>query len=393
MSASDFGALDVFDVLIVGGALVGASCALALRQQGLRIGLIDAAPPPSESMEWDSRIYALSPSSVQFLDELGAWSLLDAARVTRCTSMQVFGDALNSKIEFLAYDVGVSALSFMVEARALARSLAARIADSHITVFKAACTRLDVNADRAQLMLADGKALSASLVVGADGASSWVRRSAGLVAKVLDYEQMGLVANFETSKPHNGCAYQWFRADGVLAFLPLPERRMSMVWSTEREHAQILLDLPPETLSERVSEAGRGALGELNLITPPRSFPLQRLSVSDVAGERVVLVGDAAHVIHPLAGQGANLGFSDARDLASTLGAREKFRHCGDARLLRRYGRARREDILVTRSLTHGLQRLFARGGPIPPLLRNTGLNFLNATPVIKTLLARRALG
>ena len=196
------------------------------------------------------------------------------------------------------------------------------------------------------------------------------------------------MANFACARPHRGIAYQWFRRDGVLAYLPLPQERISIVWSTPDAHARELLALEPAELCRRVAEAGGATLGALEPLTPPAAFPLTRMRARCLTLGRVALVGDAAHVVHPLAGQGINLGFGDAHSLADLLrGARDP----GDRLLLRRFERARAEDILATRLVTDGLFRLFEADHAGLARIRNFGLNLADAIPVIKTLLARRA--
>jgi ubiquinone biosynthesis UbiH/UbiF/VisC/COQ6 family hydroxylase len=209
---------------------------------------------------------------------------------------------------------------------------------------------------------------------------------------VDNYGQLGVVANFAIARPHQGTAFQWFRRDGVLAYLPLAGDRMSMVWSTPEGHGRELAALEPAELCRRVAAAGSGALGDLDLVTPPKAFPLQRLTAESMIAPRLALVGDAAHVVHPLAGQGVNLGFGDARVLAEVLrnrGAADP----GDRVLLRRYERARAEAILAMRTVTHGLVGLFGLPGEIPSRFRNLGLNLTDRLPVIKNLLVRNAVG
>jgi ubiquinone biosynthesis UbiH/UbiF/VisC/COQ6 family hydroxylase len=230
-------------------------------------------------------------------------------------------------------------------------------------------------------------------VVGADGAHSWLRTAAGLAAEDKPYTQLGVVANFVTAREHAGIAYQWFRPEGTLAYLPLPGRRISIVWSAEEAYARELLALDSAELSRRVAEAGQDTLGELQLITPAQGFPLRLLTVARSVVPGVALIGDAAHVLHPLAGQGVNLGFADAHALAATLAAREPFRDCGDSRLLRRYERGRREQHFALQCVTDGLQRLFSSESKVLQQLRNRGLELADALPVLKNLLARRALG
>jgi ubiquinone biosynthesis UbiH/UbiF/VisC/COQ6 family hydroxylase len=389
-----------FDVVIVGAGLVGAALALALREARVSVALVDPAldasdaSAPAVADDWDSRIYAISPSSVRLLAAIGAWPLPTPERAQACERMVVYGDAAGSALEFDAWQSGETALAWMVESRSLAASLAAaRGHASHVTAIRARPVGFERNAARVRIVLDDGSAIDAALAVGADGARSWLRDAAVMDHRHLPYGEQGVVANFAIERSHDGTAFQWFRGDGVLAWLPLPGRRMSMVWSCKDDEAEALLALPPRDLCDRVAAAGRDGLGRLDLLTPARAFPLARVVVPRLVSERVALVGDAAHVVHPLAGQGVNLGFGDVAALAEVLARREVFRECGDGRLLRRYERSRREDILAMRSVTHGLDRLFAAPGAAPRWLRNTGLDLVGRLPGLKGLLARHALG
>lgn len=384
-----------FDVAVVGGGLVGTSLAVALGQRGLSVALIESTPPAVQREDWDSRIYAISPASQAFLAALGAWDRLAAERVQPIDRMAIFGDRAGARLEFSAYEAGVPALAHSVESGRLARALweTAGSLDSVRLFAPAQCETLAVDEQAALLTLADGAMLRAPLVVGADGAQSWVRRNAGLTARASGYGQLGVVANFATARPHDGAAYQWFRADGVLAYLPLPGARMSMVWSTPEAHGRELLALAPDELARRVSEAGQGMLGDLTVLTSPQAFPLQRLAAERCVVSRVALIGDAAHVVHPLAGQGVNLGFGDARVLAETLVERDAFRDCGDLRVLRRYERARAEAILAMRTVTDGLATLFSLPGAAAAAFRNLGLNLTDRLVVLKNLLVRHAIG
>jgi ubiquinone biosynthesis UbiH/UbiF/VisC/COQ6 family hydroxylase len=202
-----------------------------------------------------------------------------------------------------------------------------------------------------------------------------------------------VVANFATEKPHHGCAQQWFREDGILAYLPLPGERMSMVWSTWDEAADAIAALPAEELAARVAEAGRHALGALRVITPAQAFPLRLLNVGSLVKPRLALVGDAAHNVHPLAGYGVNLGFEDAKTLAQVLAARAPETDCGSYSLLRRYDRARQEAIVAMQLTTDALQKLFNNPNPALRLARNAGLAFTDRLGWLKNRLVRHALG
>ena len=244
-----------FDVVIVGGGLVGASLAAALKDSGLSLALVEshaAATHPVERAQsdvWDSRIYAIGPGSRSFLEQSGAWSLLDAGRIAPVEMMRVFGDT-GAELEFSAYQMGVAELACIVENRALQHALWQVLQQQeNLTLFHPArCGALEFDKDAATLALEDGRALNAKLVVGADGHDSWVRKQAGISAAPVDYHQHGVVANFSTERPHRGIAYQWFQPDGILALLPLPGNRVSMVWSVSPEWSARLLAMPDEEL-------------------------------------------------------------------------------------------------------------------------------------------------
>ena len=386
-----------FDLIIVGAGLVGASLALALGPAGLRVAVVDTHEPPAAAgpTGWDSRVYAISPGSAAFLDACGAWSALDAARLAQVEDMHVVGDDEVSALNFGAYQAGLRELAVIVENRELQRVLwQALERASHVEIIApAVCGNLLFTAEAAQLELAGGRTLCARLIVGADGADSWVRQQAAIEVETRPYQQTAVVANFEISRPHRGVAAQWFRRDSVLALLPLPGARMSMVWSTAVEHATQLLALSSDELAAQVETAAHGKFGAMQVITPAAAFALRMQRVRRLAMPRLALVGDAAHNVHPLAGQGVNLGFRDARELAQVLGERGAQADCGDYHLLRRYERARREDIATMRLTTDALQRLFNNDDTRLAKLRNLGLRLANRQPGLKNLLVQHAVG
>lgn len=381
------------DLIIVGGGLAGASLAVALRHTPLRIALVESRAP-SQPQGWDARVYAISPANVDFLNRIGAWKHLDSERIAPIRAMRVAGDA-GGRIEFSAYDAGVPELGWILESSPMACELweSAKRQANLTLLCPARPSVLAFDGEAATLRLDDGTSLTARLVVGADGRDSWVRQAAGLAASNTPYEEKGLVANFETGLPHRDTAWQWFRADGVLAYLPLPGNRISIVWSTSDAHADELCALPPEVFCDRVAEAGGGVLGGLRLITPPAAFPLRLMRVPQTVAPRVALIGDAAHGIHPLSGHGINLGFQDANALAALLAAAPAWRDIGDERFLQRYQRARREETVLMQTTTDTLRRLFRSPAPGLSGLRNAGLNLTNRIPFVKNALVRYALG
>jgi 2-polyprenylphenol 6-hydroxylase len=382
-----------FDVLIVGGGLAGLSLAVALRSARLSVALVENRPP-HRPQGWDARVYAVSPGCANFLGGLGIWDRLDASRREPVQTMAVHGDA-GGRLDFSAYDTGVSELAWILEGSLMQMELwETALRQANLTLFCPARPRqLEFRPDCAALELEDGRQLEAALVVAADGADSWVRQAAGIHVDFKHYGQMGVVANFECSRPHHGTAFQWFREDGILAWLPLPGKRMSMVWSTPDAHAHELLELPAEALCQRVAEAGGHALGDFFLLTPPAGFPLRLMRAPQAAAHRLALIGDAAHAIHPLSGHGINLGFLDARALAELLVAKPDFVDAGDISLLRRYQRSRREEVVALQTMTDGLQRLFAPTHPLLATIRNAGMNLTRQLPILRDALVRYALG
>ncbi|TCV84690.1 UbiH/UbiF family hydroxylase [Sulfurirhabdus autotrophica] len=385
-----------FDIIIVGAGLVGAAFARSLKGSGLKLALIEnqvSQQPPKEG-SWDSRIYAISPGNVKFLSRLAIWQTLDANRVAPVYDMHIRGDAASAQLDFSAYEAGMPELAFILESRLLQHALWQALAEQeNLRIFcPANCESLEINEDFATLQLQDGTSLKANLIVAADGANSWVRSQAGIEANPKPYQQMGVVANFATEKHHGNIARQWFRHDGVLAWLPLPENQISIVWSTWDESAQALMALPEGEFCNAVREAGNSALGNMQLVTPPAAFPLRLLRLDSLVKPRIALIGDAAHNVHPLAGQGVNLGFHDAQKLAEVLIDRGPQHDCGNYQLLRRYDRARKEDILAMQLVTDGLQKLFNNESDLLRQVRNVGLKLTNKQGWIKNQLMRHAL-
>lgn len=385
-----------FDVVIVGGGLVGASLALALGAADVTVAIVEPqAPKPLPADDsWDVRVYAVSPGSAAFLETCGAWSRLPAERFSRVEAMRVYGDELTARLDFSAYDAGLRELAFIVENRLLQNALWQRLSGApHVSVFcPARCASVAWQPDAVVLRFEDGAELTTRLLVAADGADSWVRSQSGIGVTPASYGQLGVVANFGAGTPHRGIAYQWFRRDGVLALLPLPGDRVSMVWSTNEAHGRELLGLAPRELAAQVEAASQQRLGLLSPISAPAAFPLQLQQVAHFVRPRLALVGDAAHNVHPLAGQGVNLGFRDARELASVLRGRGPQKDCGDFHLLRRYERARREDVLALQLTTDGLQKLFAQERSWVAKVRNLGLSWVNSQSQLKKWLVQRAV-
>jgi ubiquinone biosynthesis UbiH/UbiF/VisC/COQ6 family hydroxylase len=394
-----------FQAIVVGGGLIGKAAALALGQAGYRVALLaeafaepaagqipgSSATPPG--VDFDSRVYALSGSSQALLERLRVWQALDLARLSPVYEMKVFGDA-RAELDFSAFQAAVPQLAWIAEARVIeaALDMALRFQPA-VSWFAARARQLERGPVLSVLTLDDGTVIDGELVVGADGAHSWVRAQMEVQLTRRDYRQIGVVANFATEKPHGETARQWFTGGEIVALLPLPGSHVSLVWSAHAEHAEELLALDPAQLAARVGAASGNVLGALSCVTPARGFALTLQTVDRLIAPGTALVGDAAHVIHPLAGQGMNLGLRDVAALLDVISEKEPFRQLGDLTLLRRYERARREDIRSLLLATDGLQRLFALPGHMARGLRNTGLALVSAQPLLKRWLVTAALG
>jgi 2-polyprenylphenol 6-hydroxylase len=379
-----------YDAIVLGAGPVGLALAAALARERLAVALLDrtaVAVPERASDDWDARVYAISPGSAEFLRSLGVWQRLPADRIAPIETMDVRGDT-TGRIEFSAYELGERALAWVVEHRELAAALAETVRTESIDVI-APCqpTAIAWRSDRAELRRADGSALTARLIVGADGLRSWTRAEAGIALEPRAYDQTAVVANFATERAHRGCAFQWFLAgSGVLAWLPLPGRRMSIVWSAPQALARELAASDAVELADRVASAGRRALGELRLITPAATFALSFLQLPSVVAHRLALVGDAAHGVHPLAGQGLNLGLGDAAALAAALASRGPVSDAGAGILLERYARRRALPVRAMQFITDGLVRLF--DAPRLDGLRNAGMRAVGSVAPLRRLLA-----
>ena len=380
----------IYDTLIIGGGLVGAAMAVALKQQQRRVALLEIRPPTTDAERlekgWDARIYAISPVNRQFLQSLHAWP--SESRIQPVARMDVRGDG-GGRIEFAAADIQADRLTSIAENRWLLAALWRQIEALEIPVFTEAAAAIHTDIEAATLTLANGETLKTRLIIGADGANSWVRAQAGIAVQENAYGHHGVVANFHTEKSHHGTAYQWFKHGEVLAYLPLPDHKISIVWSTAAPEK--LTALAPDDLAAAVTAQGEGMLGRLSPLSPAFAFELILRRPATTVAQRIMLIGDAAHTIHPLAGQGVNLGFGDAIEFARLS---QNAADLGAHQLLKRYAQNRLEPVRTMQLGCDGLFHLFGENHlPALPWLRNNGLNWVNAAAPLKQRLIKHAMG
>jgi len=394
------------DVCIVGNGAIAKTAALGFAQAGHRVTLLVPAPraaqeeaaPVAGERPWDVRVYALNHTAHDLLASLKVWGALDLARVAPVDAMAVNGDGKNGgSLGFDAFGAHTGALAWIVEDSNLNTALDAALKFAHkVQVVSGCATRLACGPEGAQVELEDGGKLDAKLVVGADGRDSWVRGQCDIGIDYRSYHQRAIVTNFSCEKPHHGVAHQWFTCnEGIVALLPLPGNKVSLVWSAPETLAATLMDESLGELAIRLCEFADAPLGALKPLQPEavKAVPLALVRPHALVAPHVALIGDAAHAVHPLAGHGMNLGFGDVVELLRVVAEREEHRAIGDERVLARYARARKEDVLLMQLATDGLERMF--GANLEPMrvVRNLGLNLLDKLPFVKRRLMTHAIG
>ena len=383
------------DIIVVGGGIVGSAFALLMGRRGANIVLIEPKPPATfaDRDGYDHRVYAITPKNVALLDGLDTFNDADRSRLTPIQAMRIKANG-DAHLEFSAREANRSDLATIVEHRLLAARLQQQIsASQQIRLSAEKLIQVQQDDQHITATSANGEQWRAPLLVGADGGDSWVRNECGFATHIKEYEQFGLVANFRCERDHAHTARQWFNHDGVLAWLPLPAQCISIVWSVNAARATALLAMEAADFINAVAEVGDYELGAMQLISPIGQFPLRRQRAEFAVRGRIVLIGDAAHSVHPLAGQGLNLGLQDATVLAQNLGDKRLPEGYGDRSVLRRYERARAEPIAVMQTMTDGLQRLFSAESTMIAALRNNGLALTDRIGWLKKLLIREALG
>ncbi|WP_024645164.1 2-octaprenyl-3-methyl-6-methoxy-1,4-benzoquinol hydroxylase [Pseudomonas syringae] len=390
------------DVLIVGAGMVGSALALALQGSGLEVLVVDGGPlsvkPFDPQSNFEPRVSALSAASQRILQRLGAWEGIAARRISPYAHMHVWDGSGTGEIHFSASSVHANVLGHIVENRVVQDALLDRLHDSDIGLL--ANSRLEQmrhSGDDWLLTLADGRLLRAPLVIAADGANSAVRRLTETPTREWDYQHHAIITSVRTAESHKKTAWQRFTDDGPLAFLPLDregEHWCSIVWSVTPTEAERLMLLDDELFCRELESALEGRLGQILTADPRLCVPLRQRHAKRYVAKGLALIGDAAHTIHPLAGQGVNLGFLDAAVLAEVLThAAQRGERWSDARVLGRYERRRMPHNLTLMAAMEGFERLF-QANPLPlRWLRNTGLKVVNQLPEAKALFVREALG
>jgi len=385
------------DVAVVGGGMVGAATALALARAGFATALLEAREPAPwhAGDEVDLRVVGLAPSSVALLDDLGVWTSMREARAGAYTQMHVWDAANGAAIHFDAAREGRTELGFIVENNLVQWTLwqALEAAGVH-RLCPAQATAYEAREDRVQLDLADGETLSARLLVAADGAGSPLRQLAGIATRGRDYAQRGVVAHVATERPHQQTAWQRFLPGGPLALLPLADGRSSIVWSLPEDEAQRVMALDDAAFRDELGVASDFRLGRILASTPRAAFPLRLQLAERYQAERFVLLCDAAHAVHPLAGQGVNLGLRDVAELRDTLvAAREAGRDIAAAHVLRRYARRRRSADALDAYGFDALARIYAWQSPPLVAARGAGVQLFDRLAPLKRHLMRHAAG
>lgn len=386
-----------FDLVVVGAGIVGSAAALAAARDGLKVALVEAREPARwQQDEPDLRVVAFAPDNAALLDELGVWTAVREARAQPYRRMRVWDAAGGGELCFDADAIGRPALGHIIENTLLADRLWAACGREP-GIHRHCPAKLEALAQdehSAAVTLSDGSVLHGRLVLGADGAASGLRTLAGLEAPLHDYGQRGLVAYVGTELPHEDTAWQRFLPTGPLAFLPFTDGRCSIVWTLPADEAQRLLETDEESFRRELTRAFDARLGEVVSVSARAAFPLRRQLASAYVAGRVALAGDAAHVVHPLAGQGVNLGLRDVaglRDMWRKAQAAQA--DLGAPHRLARWERTRRSENTLAAYSFEAINRAFSNDAMLPTLLRGHALGLANRLPPLTHLLWERAAG
>ncbi|WP_455217276.1 UbiH/UbiF/VisC/COQ6 family ubiquinone biosynthesis hydroxylase [Kaarinaea lacus] len=391
-----------YDVVIVGGGMVGSALACALahstERKKIKIALIEGREPEFNWADdnFDMRVSAITRASQRLFERLGVWESMVAERVSPYSEMHVWDATGDGIIHFDCAEIGEPNLGHIIENRVINKALMEQTGryDNIDLYCPASPKRLLLHGDHAELELDDGTVLESELMVGADGGNSWVRSQAGIEVDTRNYSQQALVTTVKTQHHHQDAAWQRFLPSGPLAFLPLTNGYSSIVWSTTPEQAKELIDLDESEFKTTLANAFEHKLGGVLEVGPRATFTLKGQHAKHYVKPHLALVGDAAHTIHPLAGQGVNLGFADVVELAEVIrNARHDGKAIGSFKILRRYERARRGDNLLMLESMGAFKNLFSNDSSALSQLRNLGLNITDKIAPVKHLFMRQAMG
>jgi len=394
-----------YDVIVVGAGLIGSALALLLAQieraKPLNIAVVERAEPLKEASQYNQRVVALGEVARSVLNQVGVFDQLGFEHCHAYQRMFVWDENSNGELEFTAQDAGTEALGHMIDSQQCNYLLQQKMLQhNNVDSFYAAKPfALNLEANRTGLIIensddtdAGEQALTAPLIIAADGGRSWVRQQARIFVNHQSYDQYGIVANVKSSKPHQDTAWQRFLHTGPVAVLPLADNHSSIVWSADNQEAESLMSLSDAGFCQALSQALEGRLGDFELCTKRQSFSLQSQRAERYFAKSAVLVGDAAHSIHPLAGQGANLGFKDIVHLTQLL-KDELPSNFANPVLLQRFQRVRKADNEQTDTMMSALHKAYQGEAGLWLAMRGLGMNFINRSDTLKRVLARQAIG
>lgn len=386
------------DVVITGSGVAGATLANLLCRNGIRCIVIDAAKSvASHRSDIDPRALSITPASARILSSINIWQKLPEARVGYFRQMQVWDENSAGDIHFDAADICEPVIGYIVEQALIEQMLneAMTFLPDFKRISEGRVESIITNNDKVIIQSSNGERINAQLLVAADGSNSPIRRLAGLAYARHDYEQQAVACVVSTALPHERIARQRFLGSGPLAFLPMADQHCSgIVWSTTPDHAQSLLALPDKAFCKKLQLAFESRLGEITSSGPRSAFKLFRAEAAQYTAERLAMVGDAAHSVHPLAGQGANMGLLDVAVLAQLiLAAKKNKRSIASRMVLRRYERWRKGENYQMMMILDGLKYLFGQDNSLVRNLRGIGLNTVNSAPWVKNLIMKHAMG
>ncbi|WP_198265095.1 UbiH/UbiF/VisC/COQ6 family ubiquinone biosynthesis hydroxylase [sulfur-oxidizing endosymbiont of Gigantopelta aegis] len=387
-----------YDIVIVGGGMVGATLACALGNSSLKVAVIEAY---QSDFNWpknshDIRVSAITHASQHIFENLGVWDSMQQDGVAAYTKMHVWDATGQGQIHFDSVEVGQADLGHIIENRIIQKAVQNKLADfdNIELLMPLQLQSLQMYDSGVELISTDGQKITTDLLVGADGANSWVRKQTEISLTTWAYEQSAVVCNVSTSEANQSACWQQFMPTGPLAFLPLEDGQSSIVWSTTEEQAQALVAMDKQAFNQELQMTFGSSLGRIQLTSERASFPLRLRHANQYVQEHLALIGDAAHTVHPLAGQGVNLGLLDAAVLAEEiLRAHEQQRVLGGLATLRRYERRRKGENIAMLAAMDGFKRLFSNDITPFKLLRNSGLNLADKLSPVKNLLIKRAMG